>query len=250
MSVKRFCGYGLAHWPALRLGVALVLLALAQTVRAIGPETPPNRPYADMKLWHLGFGVGLHSQDFHFTHSGAVGADGKDWRMDVPGISPGFNVCVLGDLRLHENINLRLSPGILFGSTTIVMREQLTGDEQRQTLRSAYVSVPLDVKLSGWRMRNVRPYVTGGVMGAFRIGRQRSEALQLTGGDAYLTVGIGCDFYLPYFKLIPELKFCFGLTDVLRHDRPDLADDPASLAPTGALRKVKGGAVMLTFYFE
>lgn len=192
----------------------------------------------------------MHSQDFHFTHSGDIGADGSDWRMDVPSISPGFNVCVLGDLRLHENVNLRLSPGIMFGAATIVMREVGSGVEERQTMRSAYITLPLDVKLSGWRMRNARPYITGGAMGAFRIGRQRAEALQLTGGDAYLTVGLGCDFYLPYFKLIPELKFCFGLTDVLRHDRPDLADDPATLARTRAVKKVKGGAVILTFYFE
>ena len=40
--------------------------------------------------------------------------------------------------------------------------------------------------------------------------------------DFMVSVGFGCDIYLPYFKLIPELKFCFGLTDVLKHDRPDL----------------------------
>lgn len=68
--------------------------------------------------------------------------------------------------------------------------------------------------------------------------------------DAFLTVGLGCDFYLPFFKLNPEIKFCFGLTDVLRHDRPDLVDDPQTMKITDSLKKVKNNMIVLTFYFE
>jgi hypothetical protein len=68
--------------------------------------------------------------------------------------------------------------------------------------------------------------------------------------DAYFTVGMGCDFYLPFFKLNPEIKFCFGLTDVLEHDRPDLVDDPQKIKMTESLTKVKSNMIVLTFYFE
>ena len=34
-----------------------------------------------------------------------------------------------------------------------------------------------------------------------------------------------------------DLKFCLGLTDVLKHDRPDLDDDPASQRFTASLKK-------------
>ena len=40
--------------------------------------------------------------------------------------------------------------------------------------------------------------------------------------SAMLEVGMGCDLYLPFFKLIPELKFCFGLGNILRKNRNDL----------------------------
>ena len=68
--------------------------------------------------------------------------------------------------------------------------------------------------------------------------------------DTMLTVGLGCDFYLPFFKLNPEIKFCFGLTDILKHDRPDLDENPIMQNFSRSLSKVKSNMVVLSFYFE
>ena len=87
-------------------------------------------------------------------------------------------------------------------------------------------------------------------MPAFDVIKKRSDILQLNTTDLYLTVGFGCDFYLPYFKLIPELKFCFGLSDVLVHDRPDLVDDPIKYKFTQSIAKATSKMIVLTFYFE
>ncbi len=40
------------------------------------------------------------------------------------------------------------------------------------------------------------------------------------------------------------------MSDVLRHDRPDLEDDPASLRFTQSLKKATSKMIVLTFYFE
>lgn len=87
-------------------------------------------------------------------------------------------------------------------------------------------------------------------MPAFDVAKKRSDILQLKTSDLYLSVGFGCDFYLPYFKLNPEIKFCFGLSDVLAHDRPDLVDDPQKFKFTQSLTKATSKMVVLTFYFE
>ena len=62
-------------------------------------------------------------------------------------------------------------------------------------------------------------------------------------------VGFGCDFYLPFFKLNPELKFCFGLRDLLETDRSDLIDN-SLLVYTQSIKEIRSRMVMLTFYFE
>lgn len=232
------------------LATALLLAMLLSCAYAKPGDKLFNRPYADQKRMHLGFSVGVHVQDLDFTHNGFITPEGERWVAEVPSFSPGFCVNVLGDLRLHQYLNLRLSPGMYFGSKTVEMIDYQGEKSNRQDIKSAYVVVPLDLKISGMRLRNTRPYLTVGAMASFDVSKKRSDPLTFNTADAYLTVGLGCDFYLPFFKFNPEIKFCFGLTDILRHDRPDLTDDPESFKMTQSLAKVKSKMVVLTFYFE
>lgn len=209
-----------------------------------------NRPYADNRAWHLGFSVGLHTQDIAFTHNGYITEDGEAWFIEQPGFQPGFCVNGLIDFRLNNYFNVRFNPGLYFGNRDIKMLDQTYGNTERQSLKSAFVVMPVDLKFSSVRYRNARPYVSAGVMPAVDVAKKRADIIRLKNFDTYLTVAIGCDFYLPYFKLIPELKFCFGLGDVLQRERPDLVDDPAKLKFTESLKKATSKMIVLTFYFE
>ena len=178
-----------------------------------------NRPYTDLRPWHLGFSVGLHTQDLQLTHNGYVTPDGESWFVEQPDFSPGFCVGGLVDFRLNEWFSLRVSPGIYFGNRSLVMRDHESGAVERQDIKSNQVVLPVDLKYASLRYRNVRPYLVGGVMGAFDVSKRHArDLLQLNSADVLVSLGLGCDIYLPYFKLCPELKFCFGLTDMLRHD--------------------------------
>lgn len=232
------------------MAVALMLLAVVSVQGRDFNDKLLNRPYADLKRWHLGFSVGMHTQDLKFAHNGFVTDDGETWFMEQPSFQPGFCVNGLFDLRLNTYFNLRLSPGLYFGSRDLHMVDTTNGNTERQNMKSAYVVVPLDLKYSAVRLRNIRPYMTTGIMPAFDVSKKRNDFIRLKSSDLYWTVGFGCDFYLPYFKLIPELKFCLGMVDVIQHDRPDLADDPARLKFTQSLRKATSKMIVLSFYFE
>lgn len=228
----------------------LIFFSSVLTMSAKWGEKVPNRQYADLKRWHWGFSVGTHVQDLNFTHSGFVTDEGNQWQVEVPSFSPGFNATVLGDLRLHKYLNLRLSPGMYFGSKTVHMFDIITQQKEIQDIKSAYVVIPLDLKVSGERLHNTRPYFSVGAMGVLDISKKRSDPLVMKNFDTMLTVGLGCDFYLPFFKLCPEIKFCFGLTDILKHDRPDLDENPAMQNFSKSLTKVKSNMVVFSFYFE
>lgn len=240
--------------PVCRLASVLIFLLVAVSgsfdVSAKWGDKVPNRQYADLKRWHWGFSVGTHVQDLNFTHSGYIGPEGEQWQIEVPNFSPGFNATVLGDLRLHKYLNLRLSPGMYFGSKTVHLLDAVSGKKEVQDIKSAYVVVPLDLKVSGDRLFNTRPYFTVGAMGVIDVSKKRSDPIVTKSFDAMLTVGLGCDFYLPFFKLNPEIKFCFGLTDILKHDRPDLDENPAMQDFSKSLSKMKSNMVVLSFYFE
>lgn len=226
----------------------LLFPALSQGARP--GDSPINRPYFDMKPWHLGFAIGMHFQDLSLSSNGYQTPEGGCWLASVPTFAPGFNINIMGQVRLHRYLALRFSPGLMFGSKDVRFREHITGVETHQDIKSTYITLPLDLKISGDRLRNVRPYLTVGAGINLDIGKRRPDPLQFNTADGMISIGLGTDFYLPYFKLNPELKFCFGLTDILRHSRPELEDDPLTAVYTRSLAKVKSNFVVLSFYFE
>lgn len=247
-----------SHTTSLSRKWATILLLLMAAIATGAPSAMAdrlndkllNRPYSDMRRWHLGFSVGVNTFDYSFSHNDFTTEDGQKWFAEQPSFSPGFCVNGLFSLRLNDYFSVRVGPGIYFGNRLVRFREETTGQEERQDIKSAYLVLPVDLKFAAQRMRNLRPYMVGGVMPAVDVIKKSGGFLRPKSSDFFISVGFGCDIYLPYFKLIPELKFCFGMTDALEHDRPDLVDDPLRLAVSNSFRRATSKMVVLTFYFE
>jgi hypothetical protein len=218
-------------------------------------QKPRNQPYADMKRYHLGFHIGLHTQDLILTNSGAITSDGEVWFAEIPAYNPGFSVGVLGDLCLNPYMNLRFTPTVHFGDKTVMAvtaaYKESKNPESSMTasVRSNYLSFPLDLKYSAFRLNNHRPYLLGGVYAAFDMGRKKGEPVLLKNFDYGVEFGFGCDIYLPFFKLCPEIKFSFGLANLLETNRIDLTHDNDKIM-TQALSKATSRMIVLTFNFE
>ena len=95
-----------------------------------------NRPYADLRRWHLGFSVGINTLDLQFTHNGFITESGETWFMEQPSFSPGFCVNGLFDLRLNNYFSLRLSPGMYFGNRVVKMRNTSGTEKEQQNIKS------------------------------------------------------------------------------------------------------------------
>ena len=233
--------------------VALLTLAGAPQLLYGQERKVQNRPYIDMRRWHYGFHFGFHMQDLEFINNGYLHTkeDGtqESWFTDVAAYSPGFSVGVLGELYLTEYVALRFIPTMHFGDKQVRFREQIGGGLETQTIKSNYLSVPIDVKYAAQRFNNYRPYVLVGLAPMFDLTVKKQKELLTQRIDLAFELGLGCDFYLPFFKLIPELKFCFGLTDLLVKDRSDLMDKNM-LKYTQSLESASSRMVVLTLYFE
>ncbi len=209
-----------------------------------------NRPYLDMRRLHYGFLFGFQIQDLELENNGYVDPEtGEQWYADVDNYNPGFSVGVLGELRLTNHLALRVSPTMHFGQKHVLFHEQISGRDTTQNLKSTYFTLPIDIKFAAPRYNNFRPYFIAGASPAIDLTTHKHRALLLNRMDCYLEVGMGCDIYLPYFKLNPELKFCFGLTDILKHDRSDLIDGTL-MKYTKSLNSARSKMIVLTIYFE
>ena len=184
-----------------------------------------HRPYLDNRLLHYGFFVGLNMMDMEVTNNGYIDpTTGQQWFTEVDNFQPGFSVGVLGELRLNKTFGLRLQPSLHFGQKHVVFHEQVSGRDSTQNIKSTYITLPLMLKIAAPRYNNFRPYASIGA----------APAIDLTA---------------PYFKLIPELKFCFGLRDIIVHDRTDLIDQTLTKF-TNSLDRGRASMIVLSFYFE
>lgn len=233
----------------IRKCIYLILLLLLPMVSVAQERKVQNKPYIDYRRLHYGFFVGTHLQDMEFANNGFVTENGESWFADIADYSPGFSVGVLADLRLSTHFSLRLIPTMHFGQNSIVFREHNSGEISRQQVKTTYISMPLHVKFSAERFNNYRPYLTAGVSPMLNLTVKKQKQLLLKKFDFMVEIGAGCDFYLPFFKLIPELKFAFSLLDILEKERKDLLD-ANYMKFTQSVDKVVGKMIVLSFYFE
>jgi hypothetical protein len=230
----------------------LTLLLMLMVCMTVAGQTRKlqHRPYLDFRQFHYGFLFGFHIQDLELQNNGYIDpVSGQQWYADVDNYNPGFSVGVLGEWRLNKHFSLRVSPTLHFGQKHITFHEQLSGRDSTQNIKSTYVSVPVDVKFSAPRWNNFRPYLIAGASPTVDLTTRKHAALMMKPFDCYLELGMGCDIYLPFFKLIPELKFCIGLADILKKNRSDLIDNTLEKF-THSLDGAQSKLIVFTLYFE
>ena len=229
--------------------VTYILLLLLPLFAVAQERKVQNKPYIDFRRLHYGFFIGTHVQDMEFVNNGFVTENGESWFADIATYNPGFSVGVLADLRLNTYMALRAIPTMHFGQNIVRFREQKSGETSKQSVKTTYIAVPVHVKFAAERFNNYRPYVTAGVSPMWNLTVKKQQQLLLRKFDFMIEVGVGCDFYLPFFKLIPELKFSFSPLDVLKKERNDLLD-ANYLKFTQSVDRVTSKMVTLSLYFE
>ncbi len=209
-----------------------------------------RRPYIDQRRFHWGFMFGVQMQDLELRNNGYVNPEtGEQWYTDVDSYSPGFSVGVLGEMRLNKTLALRFTPTINFGQRHLAFHEQTSGRDSTQNLKSTYLSLPVLLKIAGPRYNNFRPYLITGLSPSIDLTGHKHQAIRTKPFDCFFEIGAGCDIYFGFFKLIPELKFSFGLLDVLDKNRDDLIDNTL-IKYTDGVDKARSKMVTLTLYFE
>lgn len=237
------------------LALATMLTAGAQTRKV------QNRPYTDLRPFHLGVQVGLHLQDMELTNVGeqtVMLANGASTLItaEQDRWDPGLNVGVMAEFRLSDQFQFRVAPTLYFGSRHITfhnLRETAPDGnplEQYQELKTVYFSTSANLIFSAPRVNNYRPYLLVGLTPAVNLRTKANDYLRLKPLDLYAEVGFGTNLYLPYFKLRPELKFMFSLINTLDKGHADRLKDKNMLPYTLSVKDTRTKIIALTFYFE
>lgn len=224
----------------------------------------------DDKRIHFGFTLGVNTTDFGFSHYNFV-SDNPEFllstnaidaqyqttktkvRADISTLTPGFTVGIVTNLRLTESFDLRFLPGMSFGERKLVYNIPIvdisgaTTNPSSYSIKSTFLDFPLLLKYKSRKMNNQRPYLIAG--GAYRIDISKSgteDLVRLKPLSAYLEAGVGWDTYLQFFRLSTELKFSFGLNNVL-DTGPKITQ---AQVYSNAFSKLSSNIFTLSFHFE
>lgn len=228
--------------------IALLTFCGGQIKAYAQTEIVKRMPYADLKRYYLGFSIGGHVQDLQIANAGFIRPDGKDLFAEVPEWRPGFSVGVIGGMVLYPNVELRLLPSLHFGDIPVAYGDG-TGLEQLISMRSTSLSIPFQLKYASERLNNIRPYVAGGLYGSLNLGGKKGDLLRFKPISWGMTLSVGCDLYMKFFKLSPELTFSYGFGDVIQHRRPELMDDHRFYL-TQAIARGRHRMISLNFNFQ
>lgn len=247
-----------------RIIMAFLTALLLTSTTALGQSrTVENRPYVDLRQFHFGVDVGTHLQDIELLNVGPQMIEQEDGSVVERFIScdqdrwdSGFNVGVLGEFRISTHFQFRIAPTMYFGTRHLTFLNHSETDvnekptEERQQLKTAYISCALDMIFAAPRFNNHRPYIVTGLNPMINLSGRDNDYLKLKRYDLYAELGIGCDYYLPFFKLRPELKFMYSLTNSLDTDHANHLKNRNMIQYTNSVSRARTKIIALTFYFE
>lgn len=203
-----------------------------------------NLENEDKYLLNWGYFLGLNQYDFKFEYKDDLG----DLLVDK---SMGFNVGLIGELRLNQFLDLRFEPGLHYTKRTVGFRGFDNENDAIREVKSTYINFPLLLKVSAKRIGNWKPFLIGGASTSMNLGSNEdslddnsSGTFRMKKNTYYYEMGFGIDFYLEYFKFSPSIRGIFAINNELIPD-----NDPNS-PWTGNINSMKTRGIFINFTFE
>ena len=199
----------------------------------------------DKALINWGYYLGFNQYDFQFEYENDIG---QDVLVDK---TIGFNVGLIGELRLNEFLDIRLEPGLLYTQRNLGFPDFENINDAIREVRSTYIRFPLLLKVSTRRYNNIKPFIIGGGYAAINLGANEDSLDDNSSGTFRSTknvygyeLGFGIDMYTEFFKFTPSIRGVFAITDELIPD-----NDPNS-PWTGNINAIRTRGIFVNFTFE
>lgn len=212
--------------------IILIVISLISGVNMAQRDIPDNLPKFDNKKLHFGFQLGMSSNGFALDHD--LTQSDSLIKLET-GTQPGLVIHVVSELHFGPYFGLRFTPGIAFAARDLNYEYYSTEFNTTvvKTIESTFIEAPLFLKYRSKRVNNFAQYVMVGFNYGFDLASQQftdnnvdeqgERLVKLKQSNYNLEVGVGFDFFLEYFKFSPELKFSYGLNNVIVKEQTQYA---------------------------
>jgi hypothetical protein len=200
------------------LRVPLVLLIILWNMAGVKAQTVMNMEEHDAKPYYFGITLAGNNSNFKLLQD-EIFLKQDSIMVAEPLKTFGFNLGLLGNLRLSENFDLRFNPQLLFASKNLYYKENYPQRETTKNIESILLSFPLQVKFKSDRIGNMRVYTIGGLKYDYDLAsnartRRAEDLVKIRKSDFGYEFGAGFEFYFPSFIFSPEFKISNGIGNV------------------------------------
>lgn len=235
------------------LFAVILACSLSGKAQVFSGESILNNENFDKQRWSWGYFLGANTYDLHFGYKDLDQPPHEDEFLVERSL--GFNVGLIGNLRLNDYMDLRLEPGVSFNTINLDFNiedeEALGSTTNFREVNFTFVHIPLLLKVSTKRLKNFKPFVVGGVSTSINLSSNEDHPDDNTAGQFrtmtnsyYYELGFGIDLYMYYFKFTPSIRGVFGLSDDLVRDNA-----PESVF-TSNVDKMTTRGIFLNFTFQ
>lgn len=228
-----------------------LLFFLTSTLLMAQESKVKNLQRFDQKKIHFGFSLGVNSA--HMSVHRKPYNSLRDSLASIDVISQsGFNLGIVSEFHLHKYFGVRFVPTLVFGQRNFDYKFVDPMGEvyiESEIVESTYLDFPILFKYRSARLNNFAAYFIAG--GKYSIDLASNEdvdnrdiaesIVKLKKNTTSAEVGVGADFFLPYFKFAIELKMSYTLDDALIHDNTELSAPVEKMLPK---------MFFITFLFE
>src|SRR5690606_1347364 len=120
----------------------------------------PNMPEHDTKPYYFGITFGFNYSAFQISQTENF-AFHDTFMLVQPAYGPGFNLGIMGNLRVNKLLDLRFIPALVFSEKRIRTVDQFYAEEKR-SIESIYMNLPFQLKIKSDRIHNFRFYGLAG----------------------------------------------------------------------------------------
>lgn len=201
----------------------LITFIVLLTYSSRAQRTILNMADHDDKHYYFGLTFGLNFSVYQINYTNSF-SNTDTFKRIQPHWQPGFNLGLLGNLKLTNFIDLRFVPSLAFAEKNIVYQYGIPADSTlKKNIESIYMHLPLQLKFKSDRIKNFRFYAIAGVkfdydMAANARSRRSDEFLKVSPMDFGYEIGVGFEFFNPNFIFSPEIKLSQGLMNQLYKD--------------------------------
>ncbi len=191
---------------------------MGQTKSSGGEVNNPR--YDERRLVTYGFSFGFHTASLRLKYSDYFTTPAMDSvHSIVPLKKPGFSLGFIVNFRLAPFFDARITPKVTFSEYALQYNYVGRGSAI-ETIESVGVDFPILFKYKSQRRDNIRMYIIGGITTSIEAAGKNELAedqslLQLERVNLMADFGFGFDLYYPLFKFSPEIRFAFGLVDIV-----------------------------------